>query len=477
MGYAAVTGDMLKNLQAQKPGAPAPAPGAPPPAAAPPAAAAAPPPAAMAPPPAQPIGVAATMMAPAPGMAPPAMAPPPAMGAPPAMGQPPFGAPPAMAPPPAMGQPPFGAPPPMAAPPPAQGPQLPQFGAPGSFGAPQAPAPAPTPGPQLGGGFGGMGAGLGGGMGGVVQEAPSADKTESVRSFGKPKFLASETNSRAMAPVEPWAGLLRTLMIVFGAALVVTFIAPWAMGHGRTVFAWDAISHEKGADKLIPIYVVLAGVLALAGGLMPASARVRGTLAGLAGGIIIGGVVFAGLAREGDAKELSWRVYALTLGLLTGPAALLVRAKYPASNQARLLGTIAAVLVLSVFLVPIHGKIPFKLMAASLDELKGEHTLGPKLVIYALYLLAAAGAASLVVWVKPSQQPAATAIAWGQIAILPVFLFTMTVLAPVIMKEAKAGEILKRPGITIYPTVWLLAAFALAAYGQATVMGKKHEQA
>jgi hypothetical protein len=55
----------------------------------------------------------------------------------------------------------------------------------------------------------------------------------------------------------------------------------------------------------------------------------------------------------------------------------------------------------------------------------------------------------------------------------------MFLIGPLVMAkgDGRASFLLKRPGQTIFPALWMLSAMVLAAYGQATVIGKKHEQA
>lgn len=372
----------------------------------------------------------------------------------------------------------------------ASGPQLPNvagagFGGFGGGAAPTPPAAAPG-GPQLGpgggagfGGFGGFGGG-GGGGGAVVQQGnPDADRTEGVRVPGeKPRFLASETASRAMAPVEPWAGTLRLLMILMGAILVVTFVAPWRFGDGRSVFAWDVLDRMKGADKILPIVVVAGGLAALVGGVIGLGARVRGIIAGVVGGALLVLVLSTGFGKQifvdGFFGDQVWRAYALTAAFLLGPAALLVRSKYPAAGVARVLAVIAVVFAVLPFVIPIHGKMPIKEMK-EMTAASGN----AKYVGYALYLLLAAGAAPLVALVPAQNKPAATALAWAGIAALPLFIIGFTIVAPLMVSQGgvTVGELLKRPGVTLFPALWALAATALAAYGQATVIGKRHERA
>jgi hypothetical protein len=335
----------------------------------------------------------------------------------------------------------------------------------GGMGGGMAGMPGAPAGPQLGGMAGMPGAPAGpqlGGMAGMPGAAAAAGE--------KPKFLASETASRPIAPVEPWAGSLRAVMIVFGLLLVGTFVAPW-MTVPKVQFSWQLLSGEgPAAAKLLPITIAVSGLLSLVLGLAPASAKARGYGAAAAALLIFGvfGVAVFG-KQTGDA--LGWRGYALLVSLLLGPPGLLLRAKYPASVPARVLGTIAGVAMLAIFLVPFEGKVPLAALKEATDGAQGIM----KAVAYGLYVVFAAGAASLLVWMPPTATPMTTLIAWVNIVAVP-FLITLTMAFAGSGMEFSTRIFMEAPVLSIYPIVWFAGAMSLFAYGLATVIGKSHEQ-
>ncbi len=326
-------------------------------------------------------------------------------------------------------------------------------------------------GPQLGGGGANFAVGAGASFNSAATSniPTSAATADATTPIARPKFLASETNARALAPVEPWAASLRLLMIVFGTLLVATFVAPWTTGEPHTTFSWQVLSRAPTtSQKLLPIAIVVAGLLALVLGILPASTRARG-----AGALAAGGILFAlfGFAfMHNNSGPLGWRGYAIIATMLTGPAGLLLRAKYPASPAARVLGTIAGLATLAVFLIPIDGQVPIKALKLLTDQGGTARVIG-----YSGYLVLAAGAACLMVWMPPSATPLATLLAWANILLVPILIATVLIVA-------SSGEhidfklIARAPVATIYPMIWFAAASALYGYGMATLIGKTHEK-
>src|SRR5690606_21059829 len=120
------------------------------------------------------------------------------------------------------------------------------------------------------------------------------------RQHTPPPFLASQTLDRMGAPKEPWAGLLSTLLLVFGIGLIACFVLPWSIGE-QVSFSWSAIAHAPGAAKLAPLLIGLTGVAAVAFGLLPLGTVQRGMAAAAVAGLalLLHSTVVAGFSVTG----------------------------------------------------------------------------------------------------------------------------------------------------------------------------------
>jgi hypothetical protein len=348
------------------------------------------------------------------------------------------------------------------------GPQLagPQLGGP-QLGGPQLGGPQ-LGGPQLGGPQLG-GPQLGGPqLGGYAAAAPPAPMAAAPMAAA-PMAAAP----MAAAPIEPFNVILRSVLLIFGVMLVVTFVAPW-LTQPTTVMSWDVIAQSKETSgKLLPIFIAAAGLLSFALGLLPAPLRARGLGAVAAGFLVFAAFAVAIGSRGRVVEELGWRGYLLLAAMLTAPAALLLRGKYPASLPARLLGAVAGVATLLVFLVPLEGQIPLK----ALKELTAVSSASMKVAGFGGYLIFAAGASALVTWMPASASPMTGLLAWLNILAVPVLIGAGFVLAGGPDVRGLGAQIVTAaPAMSVYPIVWLAGASALVGYGLAALLGKAHER-
>jgi len=333
------------------------------------------------------------------------------MGAPP-MGAPPMGAPPMGAPP--MGAPPMGAPP-MGAPP---------MGAPPMGGQPA---------------------------------------TEQVRPLQSPPYLASETAARMDAPVDPWAGTLKLVMLVFGVLLIAAFAAPWSLGE-KTVFSWTGLKDLSTFEKVFRIMIAGTGALAIVMALLPLASLGRGIAAAVLG---LAPLIYPVVGAPGD---FHWQELLRVVGAATLVGGLLVRSQYRTSMAGRILTTVGAICVMLPYLIPTGGasKPPIVDLFKMVGDAEGKAKLIPIIEVVPFVL----AIVSLIVWLPSSSSAMGTPLAWIWI----VWAMAKGVLLLILAESI--GPALKG-GLVVY--IWIpcaaMAWNALAGYGVATAVGKNLEHA
>jgi hypothetical protein len=168
----------------------------------------------------------------------------------------------------------------------------------------------------------------------------------------------------AAAPAsDRWPGqtLLRMLMIIGGLLLMGIFAAPWGTTGTDLIFSWDMLDKIGGMAFVMQIYLAAAGLVLLAGGLIPVPHAMRAVIAALLG------LGYLGLSVAGAG---AWQAMVVAGVLVLVPAGLLHRRRYDRSLLGSLLVTLGFLAVLATMLVPVGGAIPLVGMFSGLGDLE-----------------------------------------------------------------------------------------------------------
>lgn len=274
-----------------------------------------------------------------------------------------------------------------------------------------------------------------------------------------PPYLASQTPDRMGAPTEPWAESLKTLMLVFGIAMVACFVLPWAISP-KASFSWDTLRSAQGAAKLGPLLIAGTGVLAVVLSLLPLTVQVRGIAAAALGFVPI---ALSGLVIG----SFHWTVLLTLVGALTLVPGLLVRSEYHGAMLGRIMVTVGVACVLLPLLIPQGGSMPLVAMFKSLGALPGKMKVIP--IIEVLWF--AATLLALLAWLPAPGAAGTKILAWFFIAKpLADSVITTLITADPLGATIKAGL-----ALMFWMPITLMAWTALTGYGVASVAGKSLE--
>ena len=279
-----------------------------------------------------------------------------------------------------------------------------------------------------------------------------------------PPYLASRTAARAGAPSEPFADGMRMVLILFGALLIASFVAPVALSP-KTVFHWDIFKSEAGAIlKFDTVYVAAAGVLALVFGLVSLANVPRGLLAAVLGLTPI--ALHFVVDDVKNAPKIEWQNIVHFVGALTLVAGLMLRSEYKSQMLPRLLTTIGALCVLLPMLIPHHGSPPIKGVIDGISHAPGKAKVLAILKLYPVVLAALA----LLCWLPAPATGGAKVIAW--LFILGGVVVGYTTL----LVQGHIGATVKGNFAGSLLGGWEVGAWtAFLGYGLATVLGKNLE--
>ena len=254
---------------------------------------------------------------------------------------------------------------------------------------------------------------------------------------------------------------LKTVMLVFGIALVACFVAPWSIGDNLS-FSWDVIKGADSTGKLIPLLIGGTGLLAVVLSLLPLTVSARGVAAAFLGIVPVGLQIFL-------IGDVTWQSMVTFAGFLTLIPGLLLRSEYHGALVARIMVTVGVLCVLAPELVPQGGQLPlvatFKLIGAAAGKAKLLPII--KVVWIVLTLLA------LLAWLPPPGTAGAKVLAW----IFIVQILFDSLVSTILMGElSQLGAMLKSNlfGVLLLPLT-LMAWSALNGYGVASVAGKSLE--
>jgi hypothetical protein len=272
-----------------------------------------------------------------------------------------------------------------------------------------------------------------------------------------PPYLASQTAARMGAPQEPWADSLKTLMLVFGVALIACFVLPWALAP-KVGFSWDVIRAAEGKTKLVPLLIGGTGLLALVLSLLPLAVPVRGGAAAAVGFVplALGMLVLA---------PFHWHSLFLLIGALTLVSGLLIRSAYHSSMVPRVMVTVGVVCLLIPMLVPD---------AALIDLFKGIGSAPGKakvgiLIALVFYVLAITGL--ILTWLPTPSAMGTNIVAW--------LLILWPLVIALLVQLVLAGHMGERIKTDMFGLLWSpvtqVAWAALLGYGVASLVGKSLE--
>jgi hypothetical protein len=277
----------------------------------------------------------------------------------------------------------------------------------------------------------------------------------------QPPYLASQTAARAGRPVEPWKDAIRVQMFIWGALLLLAFIAPSNLD--PLTFGWDAVIHGEGKQKLGPLLVAAIGLLSIVIGSIPMDSSPRGAIAavlGLAGILVPMFVLGAGMPP--------WQLMVSVLGLVLLVPSLLARNEYREAPLPRILATIGVIAVLLPLLLPVNGNLPLVGMFQRVLDAGGQY----KIIALVDLLLVVIVALSLLAWLPSPASGAAKPLAWALI------LWPALHMGAGLFTDGGADPT-KSPASAL---MWLVGSdgigagfLAIASYGIATILGKQLE--
>ncbi len=283
-----------------------------------------------------------------------------------------------------------------------------------------------------------------------------------------PPYLASQTASRLIRPIEPWRDGLRAWMFLGGLALLAAFAVPLQTSPALH-FHWNAILDGQGIARLPPLLLGAIGLLGILLAVMPMPVAPRGLLAALLG---LAGIAVP-IALVGVPP---WQALAPLVGVVLLVPSLLVRNEYRDALVARLFVTLGVIGILLPFLVPQNDAIPLVSVFKRLIDLPGSQKIEPALNLCLITTVVM----SLLAWLPAPVTGGAKVWAWLLI-LWALFVHAIHVVLAGDIGAAISGA----PNQTILAwvaggaagPVYLVgsAYLVLIGYGLASVIGKQLE--
>lgn len=283
-----------------------------------------------------------------------------------------------------------------------------------------------------------------------------------------PPYLASQTASRVIRPIEPWRDGLRAWMFLGGLALLAAFAVPLTTSPQLT-FHWSQILDGQGTARLPPLILAAVGFLGIVLAFPPMPVTLRGAIATLLG--------LAGIAVPiALAGAPPWQALAPLIGFVLIVPGLLVRNEYRDALSARLFVTLGAIGILLPLLVPQNGAIPLVSVFKQLIDLPGTQKVTPALTLALITIVVM----SLLAWLPAPVTGGAKVWAWLLI-LWALFVHAIHI--------ALAGDIGSAISATPNQTIlsWVAGGAAgpmyligsaylvIVGYGLASVIGKQLE--
>jgi hypothetical protein len=283
-----------------------------------------------------------------------------------------------------------------------------------------------------------------------------------------PPYLASQTASRLIRPIEPWRDGLRAWMFLGGLGLLAAFAVPLQTSPALH-FHWNAILDGQGMARLPPLLLGAIGLLGIVLAVMPMPVSPRGLLAALLG---LAGIAVP-IALVGVPP---WQALAPLIGVVLLVPGLLVRNEYRDALVARLFVTLGVLGILLPFLVPQNDAIPLVSVFKRLIDLPGSQKIEPALNLCLITIVVM----SLLAWLPAPVTGGAKVWAWLLI-LWALFLHAIHVVIAGDIGAAISGA----PNHTI--RAWVAGGVAgpvylvgsaylvIIGYGLASVIGKQLE--
>jgi hypothetical protein len=279
-----------------------------------------------------------------------------------------------------------------------------------------------------------------------------------------PPYLASQTASRLIRPIEPWRDGLRAWMFLAGLALLAAFAVPLRTSPGLQ-FNWNLILDGQGTARLPPLMLAAVGFLSVVLAVIPMPVAPRGLIAALLG---LAGIAVP-IALVGVPP---WQALAPMIGLVFLVPSLLARNEYRDALLARLFVTLGVIGILLPFLVPQNNAIPLVSVFKRLIDLPGAQKVEPALELGLITIVVM----SLLAWLPAPVTGGAKVWAWLLI------LWALIVHAIHLALAGGIGAAVSgAPNQTIL--AWVAggagaigsAYLAIIGYGLASVIGKQLE--
>jgi hypothetical protein len=282
-----------------------------------------------------------------------------------------------------------------------------------------------------------------------------------------PPYLASQTASRLIRPIEPWRDGLRAWMFLAGLGLLAAFATPLASSPAR--FNWTAILDGQGAARLPPLVLAAVGLLSIVFAIVPMPVAPRGLIATLLGVAGIGvPIAIAGLPP--------WLVLVPLGGMLVLVPGLLARDEYRDALIPRLVVTLGAGGVLLPFLLPQNDAIPLVSVFKHLIDLPGAQKVEPALTLGMITIVVM----SLLAWLPAPVTGGAKVWAWLLI-LWALIAHVILLVVHGVIAGGLGGALTSAPNATLLG--WVAsgggtigsAYLVIIGYGLASVIGKQLE--
>tara|TARA_R110002073_G_scaffold74100_7_gene181217 strand:+ start:11441 stop:12304 length:864 start_codon:yes stop_codon:yes gene_type:complete len=268
--------------------------------------------------------------------------------------------------------------------------------------------------------------------------------------------------------ISEWDESLTTQMLVFGVLLVACFVAPWAVGGDKTVFAWSIFSIDGApfAAKMIPILLAVTGVVSVALGalrLAPAARAFAATAVGLSP------IVF----QLATAKPFRWQLAVAIVGSLSLVTGLIIRSRHGNLMLGRILATVGVLAILALYLIPENDVMLVKVLLDQISDAPGKAKVLPIVglglggVAFGLIPLLLT-ISCLLVWLPAPSRAGTPVLVW-----MVIFWPLVATLASLLLSEDIVASIKASLSIFLYLPLAGAAWLTLGSFGIAGVVSQR----
>ncbi|MGE0867779.1 MAG: hypothetical protein AB7P03_04395 [Kofleriaceae bacterium] len=272
-------------------------------------------------------------------------------------------------------------------------------------------------------------------------------------------YQGSQPTAHTGRPIEPWNHSLRIVQIVWGALLLLAFVAP-RMTEPALAFGWNEMLDADGLAKLPSLLMATVGLISVLLGILSVPTVARGAIGWI--------LALVAIFISPLALKPAWQVYVLAAGMAFMVTGLVIRHEYRDALLPRIIVTLAAILIVLPSVIPDGGRIELvESFKALIDgPIKG-HVLAQLVAIFLAVL-------SLLVWLPAPSSGLAKPLAWLFMA------WPLVLLALVFLDDGDVDAITKHPYVAASWIAGMLpglgtAYLAIAGYAGAAVIGKQLE--